>query len=101
MNLYSFIDLLIVEIMSYSRFLHIFIEQTYFEFLSEVLVTRFCPYSSPPGSSVHGILQARILEWVAVPFSSGFSWPRYWTQVSCIAGRSFTIWATREDPTRY
>ena len=51
---------------------------------------------SPPGSSVHGILQARTLEWSAISFSSGFSWPRDWTQVSCIAGRFFTIWATRK-----
>ena len=51
---------------------------------------------TPPGSSVHGILQARILEWFAIPFSSRFSWPRDWTWVSCIAGRFFTIWATRE-----
>ena len=51
---------------------------------------------SPPGSSVHGILQARILEWVAISFSRGSSRPRYWTQISHIAGRSFTIWATRE-----
>ena len=43
------------------------------------------------GSSVHGILQARILEWVAISSSSGYSQPRDWTQVSC-----FTIWATRE-----
>ena len=50
----------------------------------------------PPGSSVHGILQARILEWVVFPFSRGFSWPRNQTQVSSIAGRLFTIWATRE-----
>ena len=50
---------------------------------------------SPPGSSVHGILQARILEWVAIPFSRGSSWPRDWTWVSCTAGRSFPIWATR------
>ena len=49
-----------------------------------------------PGSSVHGILQARILEWVAIPFSKGSSWPRDWTQVSHIAGRFFTIWATTE-----
>ena len=46
------------------------------------------------GSSIHGILQARILEWVAIPFSRGSSWPRDRTQVSCIAGRFFTIWAT-------
>ena len=51
---------------------------------------------SPPGSSVHGILQARILEWVAISFSRGFSWPRDRTQVSRIAGRCFNLWATRE-----
>ena len=51
---------------------------------------------SPPGSPVHGILQARILEWVTIPFSRGSSWPRDQTWVSCIAGRFFTIWATRE-----
>ena len=38
----------------------------------------------------------RILEWVADPFSSGSSWPRNWTRVSCIAGRFFTSWAIRE-----
>ena len=48
------------------------------------------------GSSVQGILQARILEWVAIPFSRRSFWPRDWTQVSCIANRFFTIWATRE-----
>ena len=51
---------------------------------------------SPPGSSAHGILQARILEWVAILFPGGSSQPRDPTQVSCIAGRVFTIWATRE-----
>ena len=51
---------------------------------------------SPPGSSVHGIFQARTLEWVAIPFSRGSSWPRDGTQVSWIAGEFFTIWATRE-----
>ena len=48
------------------------------------------------GSSVHGIFQARILEWVAISFSKGSSPPRDRTQVSRIAGRHFTIWATRE-----
>ena len=48
------------------------------------------------GSSVHGILQSRILEWVSIPFSRESSWPRNWTQIFCIAGRFFTIWATRE-----
>ena len=51
---------------------------------------------SPPGSSVHGILQARIQEWVTMPFSRGSSQPRDWTQVSCFAGRFFTIWGPRE-----
>ena len=46
--------------------------------------------------TVHGILQARILKWVAFPFSRGFSQPRDRTQVSCIAGRFFTSRATRE-----
>ena len=50
----------------------------------------------PPGSSVHGILQARTLEWVVIPFSGGSSQPRDWTQVSCIEGRFFTIWAIKE-----
>ena len=51
---------------------------------------------SPPGSSVHGILQARMLEWVAIPISSSSSQPRDRTLVSCIAGRFFTIWAISE-----
>ena len=65
-----------------------------------VSVTQSCPPlcdpmdCSPPGSSVHGILQARILEWVAIPFSRGSSWTRDWTWVSFIAGRFFTICAT-------
>ena len=48
-------------------------------------------------SSVHGILQAGVLEWVAISFSRRSSQPRDGTQVSRIAGRCFTIWATRED----
>ena len=70
--------------------------------LAAAAVTQFCPthyeprYCSPPGSSVHGISQARILEWAAIPFSRRSSWPRDWTQVSRIAGRFFTVWATRE-----
>ena len=49
-----------------------------------------------PGSSVHGILQPRMLRWVAIPFSRGSSPPRKRAWVSQIAGRFFTIWATRE-----
>ena len=52
--------------------------------------------SSLPGSAIHGIFQARILEWAAISFSRGSSQPRDRTQVSCIADRRFTIWATRE-----
>ena len=51
---------------------------------------------SLPGSSIHGIFQARVLEWVAIFFSRGSSQPRDQTQVSHIAGKHFTIWATRE-----
>ena len=51
---------------------------------------------SLPRSSVHGIFQARVLEWVAISFSRGSSRPRDWTQVFRIVGRRFTVWATRE-----
>ena len=65
-------------------------------------VTQLCPTffdpmdCSLPGSSVHGILQVRILEWVAISFSRGFYRPRNRMQVSCIAGKRFTTWTTRE-----
>ena len=67
----------------------------------KVLISQSCPTlcdpmdSRPPESSVHGILQARILEWVSIPFSRGSSQPRDQTWVSCIAGRFFMVWATR------
>ena len=51
---------------------------------------------SLPGSTVHGIFQARILEWAAISFSRGSSQPRDRTPVCCIADRRFTVWATRE-----
>ena len=54
---------------------------------------------SPPGSSVHGILQARILKWVAISFSRGSSQPSDRTRVSCIAGRHFILWATNSEST--
>ena len=68
----------------------------------KVLVTQSCLMlcdsmdCSPPGSSVHGIFQAKILEWFAISFSRGSSWPRGRNWVSYTAGRFFTIWATRE-----
>ena len=51
---------------------------------------------SPPSSSIHGILQARILEWTAIPFSRGSSWLRDQTRVSPIGGRFLTVWVTRK-----
>ena len=51
---------------------------------------------SLPGSSVHGIFQAIVLEWIAISFSRGSSQPRDWTQVSRIVDRCFTTWAIRE-----
>ena len=63
----------------------------------KVQVTQSCPtLRDPMDSTVHGILQARILEWVAFPFSRGSFQPRDRTQFSRIAGRFFTSWATRE-----
>ena len=65
-------------------------------------VAQLCPTlcdpmdCSPPGSSIHGIFQERVLEWGAISFSRGSSQPRDWTQVSRTAGRRFTVWATRE-----
>ena len=53
---------------------------------------------SLPGFSVHGIFQARVLEWVAISFSRRSSQPGHWTPVSRIVGRHFTLWATREAP---
>ena len=55
---------------------------------------------SSPGSPVYGILQPRILEWGAIPFSRGPSHPRDRTQVSCIVGRFLTNWATRQSTNR-
>ena len=69
------------------------------------LVTQSClTLSNPmdcslPGSFVHRILQVRILKWVDYPFSRGSFWPRNRTKVSCIAGRFFNSWATREAQT--
>ena len=51
---------------------------------------------SSPGSSVHGIFQARVLEWIAIPFSRVSSWPRDRIQVSHIAGRFFTVWPPKK-----
>ena len=74
---------------------------------SESEVVQSCPTLCDPmdcslsGSSVHGIFQARVLEWIAISFSRGSSRPRNRTWVSRIAGRRFTVWATREAPRTY
>ena len=63
----------------------------------KVRVSQSCPtLCDPMGYTVHGILQARILEWVAFPFSGGSSQPRDRIQISHITGRFFTSWATKE-----
>ena len=73
-------------------------------------VAQSCPTLCDPmdcnllGFSVHGILQARILEWITISFSRGSSWPRARTRVSHIRGRRFNLWATREangNPLQY
>ena len=69
---------------------------------SESEVSQSCPTLCDPmdcslsGSSIHGIFQARVLEWIAISFSRGSSWPRNQSRVSRVAGRHFTVWATRE-----
>ena len=69
-------------------------------FESESEVSQSCPTlcntlgCSLPGSSVHGIFQAIVLEWIAISFSRGSSQPRDWTRVSRIVDRRFTVWAT-------
>ena len=73
----------------------------------KVIVDQLCPTlhdamdCSPPGSSVHGSLQVRILEWVAITFSRESSQPKDRNWVSCTAGRLFTVQATREAPHVY
>ena len=70
--------------------------------LLHVLLAQSCPPlcdlvdCSLPGSSVHGILPVKMLEWVAISFSRGSSQPRDWTPVACIGSRFFAVWATRE-----
>ena len=78
--------------------------QAFSGLVKKLEVAQFCETLCDPkdcslaGSSVHGIFQARVLEWVVISFSRGSSWPRDWTQVSCTAGRRFILWATKEAP---
>ena len=97
----SEIELRLFRIQTYAAFVDLFYMCAYI-WKVKMLVSQscltFCDHTdrSPPGSSAHGILQARILEWVAILFFRGSSLPRDGTWASCIAGRFFTIWATRE-----
>ena len=81
---------------------HCVYHYSYFRVCEVKWITQSCPTLcnpidySLPGSSVHGIFQARVLEWGAIAFSRGSSQPRDWTRVFCIVGRCFTVWATRE-----
>ena len=82
----------------YQVFPFLFITDSYWSNVTQLCPTLWDPMDCrPPGSSVHGIFQARILEWVAISFSRRSSWPRDWTWVSPIVGRHFTIWETRKD----
>ena len=76
--------------------LSVWVLTIWYSLVSSVKVTQSClTHCDPMDYTVHGILQARILEGVAIPFSKGSSQPRDQTQVSCTAGGFFTIWATR------
>ena len=87
-------------IWSVNNRIRIRIDNEQLTFIVKVKVTQSCPtLCNPMDYTAHRILQARILEWVAVPFSRGSSQPRDWTQVSRIVGDFFTSWATRK-PTR-
>ena len=98
-NIWNMIISSVVNIRIIDELFHIFL---IVRSLRKVLIAQLCPTlwdptdCSPPGSSLLGILQARILEWVAIPFSRVSSQHREQIWVSCIAGRFFTIWATRE-----
>ena len=73
----------------------------------KVWVVQLCPTlcnsmdCSPPSSSVRGISQARILEWLAISFSRGSFWPRDWTWVSCLAGGFFTTESPEKPSSNY
>ena len=85
-----------------NKYLINFLIQFHSEEISEVKVTQSClTLCDPMDYRVHGILQARILEWVAFPFSRGSSHPRDWTQVSCIADRFITNWVYQGSPWRH
>ena len=77
---------------------------SHYKYIPKSEVAQSCPTlhdrmdCNLPGSSVHGIFQARVLEWVAISFSRGYSWPWDQTRVPRVIDRRFTVWATREVP---
>ena len=93
---WHFINIKICSLICFYFYLFLFTESESVKVLVTQSCLTLCNPWSPPGSSVHGILHTRMLEWVAIPFSRGSSQPGDWTWVSCIAGRFFTVWTTRE-----
>ena len=99
-SLQSLLKFIFIELVMLSNHLilccSLLLLSSIFPSISKALVTQLCPIlsnpmnCSPPGSSVHGIFQARILESIAIFSSRGSSWPRDCTQVSCTAGRLFS-----------
>ena len=101
LSLLSYLEITSIrtKLFSFSLIKCIFISYIFFLWSRSVVSDSLQPQGcSLPGSSVHGIFQARVLERVAISFSRGSSQPRDWTQVFHIAGRCFTLWATREAP---
>ena len=92
--MYFHVQLLLLSL--FLRLIHITVYESESEVTQSCLTLHDPMDCSLPGSSAYGIFQARVLEWVAISFSGGSSQPRDQTQVSLIAGRRFTIWATRE-----
>ena len=78
-----------LHLLSSEMYVYVLVVQWYFTLCNSI-------DCSAPSSPVHAILQAKILEWVAVSYSRASSQPRDWTWVYCIVGRFFTIWATKE-----
>ena len=95
-NILLFMSIIIYQDIGISMYLCFCVKESESE-VAQLCLTLCDPlYYSLPGFSVHGVFQARVLEWVAIAFSRGSSQPRDQTRVSCIVGRRFTLWATRE-----
>ena len=93
-KLYYILQIKSIMVFSITVALHFVSQEVLSSVLAFVKVSQSClTLCGPMDCTVHGILQARILEWVVVPFSRASSQPRNWTLVSHIAGRFFTSWA--------